>query len=616
MLKRSLLALSIVSILSGCALEGDDGAAGATGATGPTGQTGQTGQPGKDLPRELNIDVVGRFNTGIYGKSAAEIVQFHKASNSAFAINAAENRIEVISLANLPIAAVGNGITDDSLSSVPFTFPDSVTVKNSDGTDVTVALGEANSIAIYGDMLAIAVAAPLKTDNGAVLFYSLSSTGTGSFIKAVAAGALPDMLTFSPDGSKVLVANEGEPDTDYNADPEGSISVISLTDGVPADVATSINLTTDMAFSSDLLSASDYDTDAKRRALLQAAGVKFAGPTGTTVAQDLEPEYITVAADSKKAWVSLQEANAIGIIDLTDMTIEVKALGMKDWGQYLIDYSNKDEVASFRKLPNVYGLYQPDSIASYQWNGATFIVSANEGDSRDWDAYSEDIRAADIIDPDELNKTFSTELQALYDATGGDDGLGRLKVTAALVDPDNDGVVEKLYAYGARSFSIWDQNINMVYDSGDDFGRISAAILGNNFNSAHTENKGDNRSDDKGGEPEAIDVGAIEGRTYAFIAQERSGDLFVYDVTNPFQATFVSHYINRDFEANFELDDDLADPCDTAEGMDCTEVPQAGDLGPESIKFVAASDSPNGNPLLIIGNEVSGSVTVYQLTEQ
>lgn len=189
-------------------------------------------------------------------------------------------------------------------------------------------------------------------------------------------------------------------------------------------------------------------------------------------------------------------------------------------------------------------------------------------------------------------------------------------MTAALVDPDNDGVVEKLYAYGARSFSIWDQNVNMVYDSGDDFGRISAAILGNNFNSAHTENKGDNRSDDKGGEPEAIDVGTIEGRTYAFIAQERSGDLFVYDVTNPFQASFVSHHINRDFDVSFELDDELADPCDTAEGMDCTEVPLAGDLGPESIKFVPAGDSPNGNPLLLIGNEVSGTVTVYQVTEQ
>jgi hypothetical protein len=609
MLKRSLLALSIITILSGCSLDGDDGAAGATG------QAGDAGQPGKNLPRELSIEVVGRFNTAIYGKSAAEIVQFHKASNSAFAINAADNQIEVIALANLPVAAVGNGITDDSLSSVPFTFADSVSVKDDAGNDITVALGEANSIAIYQDMLAIAVAAPVKTDNGAVLFYSLNASGIGTLVKAVAAGALPDMLTFTPDGSKVLVANEGEPDTDYSLDPEGSISVISLTDGVPADVAATINLTSDMVFSSDLLDATDYDTDAKRKALLQAAGVKFAGPPGTTVAQDLEPEYITVAADGKKAWVSLQEANAIGIIDLEAMTIEVKALGFKDWGQYLIDYTNEDEVASFRKLPNVYGLYQPDSIASYQWNGATFIVSANEGDSRDWDAYSEDIRAADIIDPDELNKTFSTELQGLYDATGGDDGLGRLKVTAALVDPDNDGVVEQLYAYGARSFSIWDQNVNIVYDSGDDFGRISAAILGNNFNSAHTENAGDNRSDDKGGEPEAIDVGIIEGRTYAFIAQERSGDLFVYDITNPFQATFSSHYINRDFSADFELDDELADPCDTTEGMDCTEVPLAGDLGPESIKFVPAADSPNGNPLLLIGNEVSGSVTVYQVTE-
>tara|TARA_R110002126_G_scaffold43555_24_gene124964 strand:- start:3097 stop:4947 length:1851 start_codon:yes stop_codon:yes gene_type:complete len=615
MLKRSLLTLSIITILSGCSLDGDDGATGVAGPAGPAGSSGQNGQPGKNLPRDLNIEVVGRFNTGIYGKSAAEIVQFHAVSNSAFAINAATNQIEVIDLTNLPVAAVGNGVTDDSLSSVPFTFADTAMVKDGAGVDIEVALGEANSIAIYGDMLAIAVAAPVKTSNGAVLFYTLDAMGSGSFVKAVAVDALPDMLTFTPDGSMVLVANEGEPDTDYIVDPEGSISVISMTDGMPADVAQRINLSSDMVFSSDLLSDTDFDTDAKRLALLRASGVKFAGPAGTSVAQDLEPEYIAVAADSKKAWVSLQENNAIGIIDLTDMTIEVKALGFKDWGQYLIDYTNENEVASFAKLPNVYGMYQPDSIASYQWNGATFIVSANEGDSRDWDAYSEDIRAADIIDPDELNKTFSTELQALYDATGGDDGLGRLKVTAALVDTDNDGVVSKLYSYGARSFSIWDQNINMVYDSGDDFGRISAAILGNNFNSAHTENKGDNRSDDKGGEPEAIDVGIIEGRTYAFIAQERSGDLFIYDVTNPFQAAFVSHYINRDFTANFELDDDLTEPCDVAEGLDCTEVPLAGDLGPESIKFVSASDSPNGNPLLIIGNEVSGSVTVYQVTE-
>ncbi|WP_416307154.1 choice-of-anchor I family protein [Neptunicella sp. SCSIO 80796] len=621
-LKLSLLSLAVVAGLSACSLDGDDGkdgqagVPGEQGAPGTPGTDGQNGADGQDATRDLSLQVVGRFAAGgieIYGKSAAEIVQFHKTSGSAFAINAAVNHIEVINLANLPTTEVANPITDTSLSSAAFTFPDTVTVKDSNGVDQQVALGVANSIAIYGDMLAIAVEAAVKTDMGAVLFYSLDAMGQGTFVKAVAAGALPDMLTFSPDGSKVLVANEGEPDTDYNVDPEGSISVISISDNTPADTAATINFTTDMTFSSDLLDDEDYDTDAKRMALLKQAGVKFAGPAGTSVAQELEPEYIAVTSDSKKAYVSLQESNAIGIIDLDDMTVEVKALGFKDWSKYELDFTNEDEVPFFRSVKGLYGMYQPDTIASYEWNGATFILSANEGDSRDWDAYSEEVRVEDIIDPDEMNMLLSAELQAAYDASGADDGLGRLKVTTALGDADNDGVYEGLYAYGGRSFSIWDQNVNMVYDSGDDFEKISAAILGNDFNSAHTENKGDNRSDDKGGEPEAITVGEIDGRNYAFVGLERSGDLFVYDVTSPFNVSFINHYNNRDFDTDFELDDDLTEPCDEAEGMDCTEVAESGDLGPESIKFVAAADSPNGNPLLIIGNEVSGTVTIYQV---
>ncbi|MGY0648342.1 MAG: choice-of-anchor I family protein, partial [Paraglaciecola chathamensis] len=364
------------------------------------------------------------------------------------------------------------------------------------------------------------------------------------------------------------------------------------------------------------LDEEDYDTDAKRMALLKASGVKFAGPAGMTVAQELEPEYVTYAADGKTAYVSLQESNAIGILDLEEMTIEVRALGFKDWNNFELDFTNEDELPHFDSVDGLYGMYQPDTITSYQYNGATFILSANEGDSRDYDAYSEEVRVEDIIDEDELNMSLSPSLQTAYDLSGGDDGLGRLKVTTALGDADENGEFEALYAYGARSFSIWDQNINLVYDSGDDFGKISAAILGNDFNSAHTENKGDNRSDDKGGEPEAIAVGEIEGRTYAFIAQERSGDLFTYDVTNPFNVAYVAHYNNRDFSTDFELDDDLDNPCDEAEGMDCSEVAISGDLGPESIKFVAPSDSPNGNALLIIGNEVSGTVTIYQVTEK
>ncbi|MDC0602439.1 collagen-like protein [Aliiglaciecola sp.] len=621
-LKLSLISLALVSALSGCSLEGDDGVNGATGpqgAAGVDGQNGTNGNDGQSLPRDLAIEVVGRFAAGgveIYGRSAAEIVQFHKTSNSAFAVNGALNQVEVISLANLPTAQVGSPISDTSLSSVAFTFPDSVTVKDADGLDQMLNLGAANSIAINGDMLAIAVQNETKTNMGAVLFYTLDAMGQGTFVKAVMAGALPDMVTFTPDGSKALVANEGEPDTDYILDPEGSISVINITDNVPADNAMTINLSSDMVFSNDTLDDEDFDTDAERKALLQQSEVKFASPDGTTVAQELEPEYITVSSNGEKAFVVMQESNAMGIIDLDDMTIEVRGLGFKDWSQFELDFTNKDEIPSFSSVDNLYGMYQPDTIASYEWNGATFILSANEGDSREWDAYSEEVRVKDIIDPDELNMLLSPELQAFYDASGAGDGLGRLKVTTALGDADGDGTYEELYAYGGRSFSIWDQNVNQVFDSGDDFEKIAAAVLGDDFNSAHTENKGDNRSDDKGGEPEAIAVGEINGRMYAFIGLERSGDLFTYDVTNPFQTAFFAHYNNRDFSTDFELDDDLADPCDATEGMNCDEIAMSGDLGPESITFVDAADSPNGNALLIIGNEVSGTVTVYQVTEK
>lgn len=621
LLKHSLLALTIASTLTACSLEGDDGTNGIDGQTGTAGIDGTNGTNGQDVPTELMLEVVGRFSVGgkaSVGKSAAEIVQFHQTSNSAFSINGADNQIEVISLESLPTTMVGNPISDTSLTSRAFTFASEVTVVTDADASTTedITLGGVNSLAISGDLMVIAVAADNKQADGAVLFYTLDAQGDGTFVKAVKVGALPDMVTFSNDGTKVLVANEGEPNADYSVDPEGTISIINVTDNMPSDVAMEINLTTDMTFSSDLLSSEDYDTDAKRMELLKAAGLKFAGPDGTTVAQSLEPEYIAVSADDKVAYLALQENNAIGIINLEDMSIEVKALGFKDWGMDKLDVTNKDEVANLISINNLFGMYQPDTIATYQWNGATFVVSANEGDARDYDGYSEEVRVKDIIDPDEVGAMLSTELMEVYDATGGKDGLGRLKVTTALGDADNDGTYEALYAYGGRSFSIWDQNVNQVFDSGSDFERISAAILGSDFNSTHTENKGDNRSDDKGGEPEAVAVGEINGRMYSFIGLERSGDLFAYDVTNPFNVSFVAHYNNRDFSVDYELDDDLADPCDAAEGMNCDDIELAGDLGPESIKFVHQDLSPNGNPLLIIGNEVSGTVTVYQVSQK
>ena len=612
-IKKTIIAISLVSALSACQFDGDDGAQGDVGITGSQGSQGVAGE---SSIKNVRVEVVGRFSAGgsdIAGKSAAEIVQFHQASNSAFAVNSAKNQIEVINLTNLPTTEVGNAVVDTSLSSIAFTFFDQVEVVLDNNQVQIITLGAANSIAIFEDTLAIAVEATDKTQNGAVLFYQLNNQGAGTFIKAVKVGALPDMVTFSPDGKKVLIANEGEPNSDYTVDPEGSISIIDFTDSIPANISTTINLSTNITFSSDLLDSEDFNTDAKRIDLLKAAGLKLAGPIGTTLAQSLEPEYITVSEDSKTAFVALQENNAIGIINLENNTIEIKPLGFKNWNDFQLDFTNKDEIASFQNVNGLYGMYQPDTITSFQWQGATFILTANEGDSRDYDGYSEEVRVKDIINPDKINKTLSTELQAIYDASGGKNGLGRLKVTTALGDADNDGTYEALYAYGARSFSIWDQNINLIYDSGDDFGKISASILGENFNSTHTKNKGDNRSDDKGGEPEAIAVGKIGDNTYGFIASERSGDLFVYDISNPFNVSFSAYYNNRDFTVDYELDGDLDNPCDESEGMDCSMIENAGDLGPESIKFVSSEQSPNGMPLIIIGNEVSGSVTVYQV---
>ena len=463
MFKQSILAFAIAATVSACAVDGEDGTNGAAGAQGLAGLDGSNGTngidgidgtngidgingvDGKNAPTELLLEVVGRYSVGgkaRVGKSAAEIVQFHQASNSAFAINGADNQIEVISLTNLSDTAVSNPITDTSLSANAFTFASTVSVLEASGESKDIQLGGVNSIAIAGDWLAIAVAAQNKQANGAVLFYTLDTQGNGSFVKAVEVGALPDMLTFTHDGSRLLVANEGEPNADYSIDPEGSISIIAMDNAMPADLASQINLSTGMTFSSDLLESEDYDTDEERLALLKAAGLKFAGPEGTTVAQSLEPEYIAVAADNNTAYVALQENNAIGIIDLANNSIEVKALGFKDWGQHSLDVTNKDEMANFISVNHLFGMYQPDTIATYEYNGATFVVTANEGDARDYDGYSEEVRVKDLIDPDEVGAALSEPLMQVYQSTGGKNGLGRLKVTTALGDADQDGIYE------------------------------------------------------------------------------------------------------------------------------------------------------------------------------
>ncbi|MFT6779287.1 MAG: hypothetical protein ACJAV1_003230 [Paraglaciecola sp.] len=606
--KYSALVLAMSLSLTGCFLEGDDGDSGAIGAQGEIGTTGTDGSDGQDANASISLSLIGRIQLNPSDpEGAAEIVQFHPASNTIYAINgaAAEPTIEMIDASSLTSEALANPLSGENLTSIALVLPTE---------QGGIILAGPTSVAVSGDWMAVSLPAEDKATNGMVLFYNGLNTSSPTFVKAVEVGNLPDMVTFTPDASKVLTANEGEPSGDYNIDPEGSISVITIVDGSPSD--TSINI-----------SFSDYNG---KQAELESQGMHFPNPSGrtingklisTTVAQDLEPEFITTT--DEVAYVALQENNGLAIIDLTNNSVQVIGLGFKDWSDYQFD-GMEDGSVSFSQYDDLYGMYMPDTIASYQWKDANFILTANEGDAREYffdtlnanGEQDEDLcNAAGGQDFDEddgcLSYTEETQGRRLNYAPGsnldtiaGDDPrdfdftaypLGRLTVTKMLGDSDNDGQHEALYAYGARSFTIWDNNGLVVFDSGDDFERISASIHGNAFNNNNDENEGDARSANKGPEPEALTVGKVGDKTYAFIGLERMGGIFVYDVTNPYDTKFVDYVINRDLTEGGDL---------------------MGDNGPEGMAFVNATDSPTGNALVIIGNEVSGTVSVWQITEK
>ncbi len=603
-MKRTLLSLAVMAILAGCS--GDDGEDGATGPQGPQGDTGATGSAGQDATSGVSMNIVGRALLNPEDpEGAAEIVQYHAATQTVYAINSAAEipTVEMIDISGLSAEPLSNPMTSTNLTSSALALETSA-----NGID----LDAPNSIAVHGDWMAVAVAADAHADNGVVLFYNGLNNNAPAFVKAVTVGNLPDMVTFTPDGSKVIVANEGEPSGDYSVDPEGSIAVITISDNMPADTATII----------------DFSAYNGMQAELEAQGMHFPNPSGRTingntieisVAQDLEPEYI--AATNEVAYVALQENNGLAIVDLTDNSVEVVGLGFKDWSNLMID-GMEDGTVSFGTYDNLYGMYQPDTIATYTWNNANFVVTANEGDAREYffdtlDAegnQNEDLcEAAGGQDFDEddgcLSYTDETQGRRLEFAPGsslamnaGDDPedydfsafpIGRLTVTAELGDTDEDGVYENLYAYGARSFTIWDSNGLVVFDSGDDFERITASVHGDQFNNNDDENEGDSRSANKGPEPEALTIGTVGDRTYAFIGLERMGGIFVYDITNPYNTQFVEYVINRDI----------------TEGADLM-----GDSAPEGMTFISADNSPSGNALVVIGNEISGTVTIWQVT--
>ena len=504
----------------------------------------------------LQLSPIGTYRTGVFDEGAAEIVAHDARNNRLFVINANDATVDVLDI-NDP----SNPTLMDSISVSQF----------GDGI---------NSVAVYKNLVAVAVEVVDSIDDsiqkpGKVVFYDATSL---TYINDVTVGALPDMVTFTPNGRYALVANEGEPNDDYSVDPEGSVSVIDLKQGVT-------NATVRTA---------DFTAYNGKEAELNAKGIRVFGPNASA-AQDLEPEYITVSRNSRFAWVALQEANALAVIDIHKAkVVDLQPLGTKDHtlAENAFDASNRDTGINITTWPTK-GMYMPDAISSYTYQGRTYIITANEGDSRDYDGFSEEERVKDLtLDPAAFPDAATLQL---------DENLGRLKTTNVNGNTDGDSYFEEIYSYGTRSFSIWSARGKLVYDSGNDFETITAGAIPADFNSTNDDNDSfDSRSDDKGPEPEGIALGKIRGHTIAFIGLERVGGIMAYDISNPHKVKFLSYFNNRDFSVDAQLPDDSSNPL-------------AGDLGPEGLVFIPASKSPNGKPLVAVGNEVSGTTTIFQV---
>jgi DNA-binding beta-propeller fold protein YncE len=488
---------------------------------------------------QLSLSLLSTHQTGIFDASAAEIPAYDAMTKRLFVTNSSANQLTILDINNPrnPIAL----------------------------SPINLTGGGVNSVAINNGLVAVAEQGAVVTDPGMVSFYDIN----GTFLNSVTVGALPDMLAFTPDGSRILVANEGEPNDDYTIDPEGSISIINRSDFSVVNAGFG-------AFNSQINDLRD-------------AGVRIFGP-GATVAQDLEPEYITISEDSTTAWISLQENNALAKLDIaTGIITDILPLGFKDLSlpENALDASNRDDAINIQPYPNLFGMYQPDSIASYEVGGKTYIVTANEGDARDYAGFSEEARVADLIlDPTAFPDAATLQL---------DENLGRLTVTNTLGDTDGDGDFDEIYVFGGRSFSIFDEDGNLVWDSGNDFEIRLAALLPDFFNANNDNNTFDNRSDDKGPEPEALTIGVVGDQIYAFIGLERIGGIMVYNITDPNNPIFVTYTNNRDFT------------------QDVTS-PLAGDLGPEGFLFIDPKDSPTGSSLLVVANEVSGTTSIYSVS--
>lgn len=509
---------------------------------------------------QLNITHKGRYTSGAdFGNGGTEIVKYNPKNGYAYSVNGDKEALDIID--------VKHPGKDGAINLVKRIYLQDNGIEAGDLTSVTVHPS--------GDYVAVSAPAVDKTKPGHVVFYG----SNGDYINNVTVGSLPDMVTFSKDSKYLLVANEGEPSDDYTVNPPGSVSVIDVTGG-PANV-TANNVRTAM-FTKE-----------------HQEGIRALGPNAEDAYLNIEPEYIAVDSQSKYAYVTLQEVSAIAKVDIAKgQIVQVKGLPYKDHSlaQNAMDVSDEDGKSELRRAP-VLGLLQPDGIDTYDYNGETYLLIANEGDSQDYEGYSEEKRVKKLKDDIQLDARYyqgytQAELDDMVkNGLFDDEQLGRLKVTTSHAFKDADGKYNALVSYGGRSFSILRaSDLEMIYDSGSDIEQRVLDLLPERFNAnyeAADDIKVDDRSDDKGPEAENVVVGKVDSHSYAFVGLERVGGIMIYDITNPNEPYFVKYLYDPDNK----------------------------DISPEGITFESAEESPNGKPMLIASFELSGTTSAWELDD-
>lgn len=515
----------------------------------------------------LPLDKIGSYVCGISNKDGgvAEIISYDAVNNKAWVVNGTTGLLDVLDLADVTCAV------SEQMKAESFDVKALV-----EGRIDGFEYGDMTSVAVSSE-LGIAAATLQDTaydKNGYVALFRTS----GEFIALIEAGCQPDMLCFTPDGSKILVANEGEPREGIGegiTDPAGSVTIISLDAADPA--------------ASRAVTVGFEAFDSEREELIEQ-GVIFR--IGAMPSEDFEPEYI--ACTDTRAYVALQEANAIAVLDLESGSFKgVYPLGYKDLSLEQNAVCLADEVMSYS--PKTYSgaaaAYMPDGIALYTAGQKTYLLTANEGDSREWGK-----DAAEYVN----------EIKVTLTADDGSEAQKVRAIDASVCEGLPEG---KTVLFGGRSFSVYevsDTGLTQVYDSGSDFESKTAQYYPAYFNCSNDDNEYNSRTAKKGPEPESVTVGEADGRTYAFVALERIGGIMAYDITDPADIFYVNYINTRDFAE----DPDNANP-DKNPGFSLHS-----DIAPEGMYFIDAAVSPSGTPILLAAFEVSGTVAAYSVGER